>query len=91
MLYLGSQLFEIARKLPNELLCDPHAAEHSEELPELLHLIGSLQNVELVYVGLSKAPRYGQGRDLTTGHMVAQIVVEDVQGLVNDAPFFDLG
>ena len=26
-----------------------------------------------------------------SGHMVAQIVVEDIQGLVNDAPFLDLG
>ena len=49
---LRRKLLKIAWKLPYEFLCDPHAAEDAEELPELFHLIRPLKNVKLVDVCL---------------------------------------
>ena len=50
---LRDKLLEVARELGNKLFCHPHATEDTEELPQLLHLIRALQNVELSDVSFS--------------------------------------
>lgn len=50
MLDLRSKLVKVARELHDKFLCDPQAAEHTEELAELFHLAWTLKDVELVNV-----------------------------------------
>ena len=46
-------------EVPDELFCDPEAAEDAEELAQLLHLVHALQNVELIDMHLSELLRDG--------------------------------
>ena len=85
MLDLRRQLFQVARELSEEVLGDPHAGEHSEELAELLHLLRALQYVELVYVRLGELLCHGQRRDLPAAHLVGQEVSENVKRQVHDS------
>ena len=59
MLNLGRQLVKVALEVPDELFCDPEAAEDAEELAQLLHLVHALQNVELIDMHLSELLRDG--------------------------------
>ena len=79
MLYLWRQLVKIARKHFDEVLSDPEAAKHPEKLSQLLHLVRSLQNIELIDMDFSKLLGHRQSSNQLARSMVAEVSVENFE------------
>ena len=70
MLDLRSQLVKVAWELAMEFLCAPQTAEHAEKLPQLFHLIWSLENIELINVRACELLCHREPSDLFARDMV---------------------